>query len=113
MNATAKNARIVTLHNGVTMPTLAFGCAFGDWIGTNEFQGFQPEQAWRAVSLALDNGYRAFDGARAYGTERIVGTLLGQRLSSGERCAPISSRNTTSRRRPDHGALQHPAAAEI
>jgi len=84
MNATADNARMVTLHNGVTMPTLAFGCAFGDWVGANEFQGFQPEQAWRAVSLALDNGYRAFDGARVYGTERIVGTLLGQRFSSGE-----------------------------
>lgn len=84
MNTTADNARLVTLHNGVTMPTLAFGCAFGDWVGASEFQGFQPEQAWRAVSLALDNGYRAFDGARAYGTERIVGTLLGQRFSSGE-----------------------------
>ena len=84
MNSTADNARVVNLHNGVTMPTLAFGCAFGDWVGANEFQGFQPEQAWRAVSLALDNGYRAFDGARVYGTERIVGTLLGQRFSSGE-----------------------------
>jgi diketogulonate reductase-like aldo/keto reductase len=84
MNDTAEHAREVTLHNGVTMPTLAFGCAFGDWVGNTEFQGFLPEQAWRAVSLALDNGYRAFDGARAYGTERIVGTLLGQRFASGE-----------------------------
>jgi len=84
MNTTADNARMVTLHNGVTMPTLAFGCAFGDWVGASEFQGFLPEQAWRAVSLALDNGYRAFDGARVYGTERIFGTLLGQRFSSGE-----------------------------
>ena len=84
MNPTADNARVVSLHNGVTMPTLAFGCAFGDWVGATEFQGFQPEQAWRAVSLALDNGYRAFDGARVYGTERIVGTLLGQRFSSGD-----------------------------
>lgn len=84
MNDMAKSARAVTLHNGVTMPTLAFGCAFGDWVGSTEFQGFLPEQAWRAVSLALDSGYRAFDGARAYGTERIVGTLLGQRFASGE-----------------------------
>ncbi|MBK1630662.1 aldehyde oxidoreductase [Thiohalocapsa halophila] len=75
--------RAVTLHNGVTMPTLAFGCAFGDWVGRTDFQGFLPEQAWRAVSLALDSGYRAFDGARVYGTERIVGTLLGQRFASG------------------------------
>jgi len=84
MNDIAESAREVTLHNGVAMPTLAFGCAFGDWVGATEFQGFLPEQAWRAVSLALDSGYRAFDGARAYGTERIVGTLLGQRLASGE-----------------------------
>jgi len=84
MNTTSDNARVITLHNGVTMPTLAFGCAFGDWVGASEFQGFLPEQAWRAVSLALDNGYRAFDGARVYGTERIVGTLIGQRLGNGE-----------------------------
>ena len=84
MNDRAESAREVTLHNGVIMPTLAFGCAFGDWVGATEFQGFLPEQAWRAVSLALDGGYRAFDGARAYGTERIVGTLLGQRFASGE-----------------------------
>jgi diketogulonate reductase-like aldo/keto reductase len=84
MNDRAESAREVLLHNGVTMPSLAFGCAFGDWVGATEFQGFLPEQAWRAVSLALDGGYRAFDGARAYGTERIVGTLLGQRFASGE-----------------------------
>jgi diketogulonate reductase-like aldo/keto reductase len=76
--------RTLTLHNGVPMPTLAFGTAFGDWVGATDFQGFLPEQAWRAVTLALDNGCRAFDCARAYGTERIVGTLLGQRFASGE-----------------------------
>lgn len=84
MNDDVNDLRSVRLHNGVTMPTLAFGCAFGDWVGRMDFQGFLPEQAWRAVSLALDNGYRAFDGARVYGTERIVGTLLGQRFASGE-----------------------------
>lgn len=84
MNNTAESALEVMLHNGVAMPTLAFGCAFGDWVGATDFQGFLPEQAWRAVSLALDNGYRAFDGAHVYGTERILGTLLGQRFASGE-----------------------------
>jgi diketogulonate reductase-like aldo/keto reductase len=84
MTDNTDDLRNVTLHNGVTMPTLAFGCAFGDWVGRSDFQGFLPEQAWRAVTLALDSGYRAFDGARAYGTERIVGTLLGQRFASGE-----------------------------
>jgi diketogulonate reductase-like aldo/keto reductase len=68
----------------VAMPTLAFGTAFGDWVGNIDFQGFLPEQAWRAVTLALDNGYRAFDCAHACGTEKIVGALLGQRFASGE-----------------------------
>lgn len=66
------------------MPCVAFGCAFGDWEGATEFQGFLPEQAWRALTLALDAGYRAFDGAHAYGTEGILGSLLGQRFASGE-----------------------------
>ncbi|PRP93117.1 Glyoxal reductase [Enhygromyxa salina] len=73
----------ITLRNGVTMPSIAFGCAFGDWVGGSEFQGFLPEQAWRAIPMALDAGYRAFDGAHAYGTERIVGASLGQRFASG------------------------------
>ena len=84
MHDSADDLRTVTLHNGVTMPSIAFGTAFGDWVGATDFQGFLPEQAWRAVTLALDNGYRAFDGARVYGTERIVGTLFGQRFASGE-----------------------------
>jgi diketogulonate reductase-like aldo/keto reductase len=83
MTDQADDLRMITLHNGVQMPTLAFGTAFGDWVGATDFQGFLPEQAWRAVTLALDNGYRAFDCAHAYGTERIVGTLLGQRFASG------------------------------
>jgi len=29
MNETAESAREVRLHNGVVMPSLAFGCAFG------------------------------------------------------------------------------------
>ncbi len=76
--------RTVTLHNGVQMPTIAFGCAFGDWVGASDFQGFLPELAWRSIHLALEAGYRAFDGAHVYGTERIVGTLLGSNFATGE-----------------------------
>lgn len=72
----------VTLSNGVTMPSIAFGCAFGNWVDEASFQGFLPEQAWRALSLALDTGYRAFDGAHVYGTEDILGILLGQRFAA-------------------------------
>ena len=74
----------VELRPGVAMPTTAFGCAFGDRMGQTEFQGVVPEQAWRAISLALDHGYRAFDGARVYATEAILGILLGQRFARGE-----------------------------
>jgi len=76
--------RTQPLSNGVQMPRVAFGCAFGDWVGRSTFQGFLPEQAWRAFRHALDAGYRAFDGAHAYATERILGASLGPRFTSGE-----------------------------
>ena len=38
MNDATDSLREVTLHNGVNMPTLAFGCAFGDWVGATDFQ---------------------------------------------------------------------------
>ncbi len=75
--------RALTLQNQVEMPAVAYGCAFGNWTGTADFQGFLPEQAWAALDHALDAGYRAFDGAHAYGTESILGTLLGQRFADG------------------------------
>ena len=74
----------IQLPMGVSMPTNHFGCAFGDWVGKTDFQGFLPEQAWEALSLALDNGYRAFDGAHVYQTEGILGALLGHRFARGE-----------------------------
>jgi diketogulonate reductase-like aldo/keto reductase len=84
MSETGHEQTHITLRGGVEMPTVAFGCAFGDWIGATDFQGFLPEQAWPALTAALDAGYRAFDGAHAYGTESILGTLLGQRFAAGE-----------------------------
>lgn len=76
--------KTITLRGGVDMPTTSFGCAFGDWVGKSEFQGFLPEQAWSALSQALDNGYRAFDGAHVYATEAILGALLGPRFARGQ-----------------------------
>jgi len=76
--------RTVVLSNGVEMPRVAFGCAFGDWVGRSAFQGFLPEKGWRAFRLALDAGYRSFDGAHAYGTEGILGATLGPRFATGE-----------------------------
>ena len=51
-------AASVALVNGVSMPAVGFGCAFGNWTGTAEFQGQLPEKAWRATTLALKAGGR-------------------------------------------------------
>ena len=32
----------IELQGGVRMPAVAFGCAFGDWVGATDFQGFLP-----------------------------------------------------------------------
>lgn len=37
MNDNARDLRTVTLHNDVSMPTLAFGTAFGDGVGATDF----------------------------------------------------------------------------
>lgn len=74
----------VVLSNGVSIPSIGAGCAFGDWTHpTAGFQGFLPELAWRSTTLALECGIRHFDGAHAYGTERIVGSVLGRSFSDG------------------------------
>lgn len=72
-----------TLSNGVQMPQVGFGCAFGNWTGATKFQGFLPDKAWRAVTLAVQSGFRAFDMAYAYGTHRQVGDILGRNFADG------------------------------
>ncbi|GAA4223399.1 diketogulonate reductase-like aldo/keto reductase [Streptosporangium album] len=56
---------MITLNNGVSMPQLGFGV----------FQVPEEETA-RAVTTALDAGYRSVDTATAYGNERAVGQAL-------------------------------------
>ena len=74
----------VKLANGVSIPSVGAGCAFGDWTNPSaSFQGFLPEQAWRSTTLALQVGMRHFDGAHAYGTERAVGAVLGRSFADG------------------------------
>jgi diketogulonate reductase-like aldo/keto reductase len=78
-----KRIQNVSLNNGVSIPAVGFGCAFGNWTNEDEMMGFQPDQAWRALSLALDAGYSHFDGAHVYGTERQLGDILGQAMAKG------------------------------
>lgn len=78
---------VLKLHNGVEIPALGFGCAFGNWTnavtGSDAFQGFTPEDAWPAVNKAIEAGYKHFDGALIYGTSCALGTLLGMRYADG------------------------------
>jgi 2,5-diketo-D-gluconate reductase A len=55
----------LTLHNGVTIPQLGFGV----------FQ-IPGEETERAVSHALEAGYRLIDTAAAYGNEEEVGRAI-------------------------------------
>jgi len=59
-------ARIVTLNNGVVMPALGLGV----W-GMRE-----GEETERAVSWALEAGYRLIDTAKLYGNEASVGKAV-------------------------------------
>lgn len=56
----------VTLNNGVAMPMLGFGV----------FQVSDLEECERAVSDALDVGYRLIDTAASYGNEEAVGNAI-------------------------------------
>jgi 2,5-diketo-D-gluconate reductase A len=56
----------VTLNNGVEMPVLGFGV----------FQVPDGAETERAVSTALEVGYRSIDTAAAYGNEEAVGRAI-------------------------------------
>lgn len=56
----------VTLNNGVEMPQLGFGV----WQ-------IPDDQAYEAVSTALEAGYRSIDTAAIYGNEKGVGRAVG------------------------------------
>lgn len=72
------------LANGVTIPALGFGCAFGNWTDKSQgFFGFQPDLAWAAIPAAFRAGFRHFDCAYVYGTHKILGTSLGMEFARG------------------------------
>ncbi|HLG26815.1 MAG TPA: aldo/keto reductase, partial [Paenisporosarcina sp.] len=52
-----------TLHNGVEMPRLGLGV----------YKMTNPEESVRAMTTALQGGYRAIDTASLYGNEKEVG----------------------------------------
>ena len=72
------------LSNGKRIPQVGFGCAFGNWTGGDVMQGFLPDQAWRALTVALEAGFRHFDAAHCYGTERHLGDIIGRAQAAGD-----------------------------
>lgn len=80
------DAKIPTfeLSEGVKIPAVGYGCAFGNWTDSNSFIGFTPEQGWKSVPMALEAGYKHFDCAVCYGSHRQVGASLGAAFASGK-----------------------------
>jgi len=79
-----QTAQTMTLSNGVRIPTVGFGTAFGNWTQQDAgFLGFTPEDAWCAIPKALKAGIRHFDTAYVYRTHRHLGTILGQNFIDG------------------------------
>jgi diketogulonate reductase-like aldo/keto reductase len=74
-----------TLSNGVEIPMVGFGCAFGNWNEEDKssFFGFQPDLGYFAIPAALRAGYTHFDAAFVYGTHRILGSSLGAEMTKG------------------------------
>jgi 2,5-diketo-D-gluconate reductase A len=90
------NVPTTALNNGVAMPQLGFGV----------FQ-VPPEDAERAVSAALEAGYRSIDTAAAYRNEQGVGRALA---ASGVPRDELFV--TTKLWNADHGKDKAPAAFE-
>lgn len=99
----------VSLSNGTKIPVAGFGCAFGNWTGGDDMQGFLPEQAWRALTLALDAGFRHFDTAFCYGTERHLGNVLGRAMADGrvDRSELFITTKVAHPPSPPHVAISH------
>lgn len=73
----------ISLNNGTSIPAVGIGCAFGNWTDSEQMMGFRPDEAWRALTLAVEAGYSHFDGAFCYGTERHLGDVLGRAMAEG------------------------------
>lgn len=82
----AENAKQTVLANGVKMPKVGFGTAFGTWSGKEgERQGFSPEEATFAVNTALRAGYTHLDCALVYLSQPQVGRALANQFAEGKK----------------------------
>ncbi|XP_013176178.1 PREDICTED: aldo-keto reductase AKR2E4-like [Papilio xuthus] len=70
------------LNDGRRMPSLGLGT----WFGISNLTIINPvdeEASERAVGWAIDAGYRLFDTAYIYGTEKTVGRGVKRKISEG------------------------------
>lgn len=74
---------VIDTKRDVKMPSVGFGCAFGNWTNDKEFLGFQPDLGWKSVPTALRAGYRHFDCALVYGSHNVVGQSFGRAFADG------------------------------
>jgi len=63
---------VMELRNGVRMPSIGFGTAFGLR---------SPETTWSALPVALECGFTHVDTAAMYGNERHIGDVLGRQFA--------------------------------
>ncbi len=82
----------IELNNGVLIPVLGFGT----------WQSPDGDIAYKAVTNALDSGYRHVDTAAAYGNEESVGRAVNDWLKK-RREKRESLFITTKLQNPDHG----------
>lgn len=73
----------ILLSNGVLMPKIGFGCAFGNLSDASKPILFTPEEGWYLIPTALQSGYRLLDGALMYGTHNVLGISLGKEIAEG------------------------------
>ena len=73
----------VKLNNGVEMPILGFGV----------YQVPDGSDCEKAVSEAIEVGYRMFDTAQAYGNEESVGNAIKKSNTSPGRACTVSIRH--------------------
>ncbi|XP_057630523.1 aldo-keto reductase family 1 member D1 isoform X3 [Chionomys nivalis] len=75
MNLTATNHRI-PLSDGNSIPVIG--------LGTYSDPRPVPRETYKAVKMAIDEGYRHFDGAYLYHNEHEVGEAIREKIAEGK-----------------------------
>ena len=106
---TGSDQRTVALRDGLAMPTLDFGCAFGDRVGRTDSPGFLPEPAWRAVPAGAgqrrSQRRRDADQRRSGVLERFAAAARIRRRSPENNAAPRIRDAHSKRQSFAHGQL--------